>query len=112
MLGPKVRTVLPNSRLIRDQLEKFYPEVKDKKAFIAYPGVEPGFMPSTQKPLGKAIGFLGKEWKRKGLDIACKVVERMRQHDPDITFLVAGCDPDEVRALFRSEEHTSELQSH
>lgn len=107
MLGDQVQAILPNSPLIADQLTALYPAVAHKVLAPAYPGVMPSYAMiqrdtsvMAQGRLGFTVGFLGKEWKRKGLDIACQIVNQLREQLPQVHFVVAGCDPQEVQSLF------------
>lgn len=101
LAGNQVKAVLPNSSLIGDQLRHFYPEVAHKIEEPAYPGVTTSFSTVESVSNGKAIGFLGREWKRKGLDIAVEIVKDLKKQDSALTFYVAGCDPQEIEHLFK-----------
>lgn len=105
--GEQVQYVLPNSPLISGQLAAFYPEAKHKLCEPAYPGVDPSFYNLTSTSDGNTIGFIGREWKRKGLDIAVKAIEQARQQNPKLKLLVAGPDPGEVAHLFSSWPNTN-----
>lgn len=96
----QVKFVLPNSLLISDQLAHLYPEAKNKLCEPAYPGVDESFYNLKAARNGHTIGFIGREWKRKGLDIAAKAVELAQKENPDLKLLVAGPAPDEVAHLF------------
>ena len=100
VLGRQVLRVLPNSELVRTDLIKHYPEVATHLGPIAYPGV----IVSNEAPLrnvgSRTIGFIGKEWKRKGLPQAIKIFEEIYRSDPSARFLVAGADVEEVQPLF------------
>ncbi len=98
--GVQVQAVLPNSQLIANQLKRFYPQAADRIQEPALPGVAASFSAIASQSDGKTIGFIGREWKRKGLDIAVRVVARLREQDPEISLLVAGCEPAEIRHLF------------
>ena len=105
-----VQYVLPNSLLISEQLAAFYPQAKHKLCEPAYPGVDPSFYNLTSTSDGNTIGFIGREWKRKGLDIAVQAVEHARQQNPKLKLLVAGPSPDDIAHLFASwPEHNYEL---
>jgi len=108
--GEQVQYVLPNSPLISGQLAAFYPEAKHKLCKPAYPGVDPSFYNLTSTSDGNTIGFIGREWKRKGLDIAVKAVEQARLNNPKLKLLVAGPSPDEIAHLFSNwSENSYEL---
>ncbi|EGG94340.1 lipopolysaccharide core biosynthesis protein [gamma proteobacterium IMCC1989] len=67
----------------------------------AYPGVTAEFSNIQRQSDGRTVvGFLGHEWKRKGLDIACLIVTSLRELLPEVHFLVAGCNPEEIQPLF------------
>lgn len=95
-----VKCVLPNSLLISQQLAEFYPEAKHKLCDPAYPGVDKSFYNLPKLGDGNTIGFIGREWKRKGLDIAVEVIALARRSNPKIKFLVAGPEPDDIKHLF------------
>lgn len=100
LLGKSVKAILPNSVLIADQLTGLYPEIVSKLKNPAYPGVDSQYFQIKRQFTGQTIGFLGKEWHRKGLDIACEVIKQLYKKYPKIHFLVAGCDINEVKPLF------------
>jgi len=97
-----VQAVIPNSDFIREQLEQLYPCIGKRMGSPIVPGVEdiPKRPAHTPPPNGGIVGFVGKEWKRKGLDIAVEIVDRMRQIRPDLELHVAGPRPEDVRHLF------------
>mgnify|MGYP003423203698 CR=1 FL=1 len=46
------------------------------------------------------IGFVGKEWQRKGLPLAVAVVKQLRRTRPDLQFVVIGPAAGDVQHLF------------
>lgn len=101
LLGTNVKAILPNSTLIADQLAIFYPSIKHKITQPAYPGVSELYYKRNKANLTPTIGFIGHEWKRKGLDIACLIVRELLIDLPKLHFLVAGCNPKEIIHLFK-----------
>jgi UDP-glucose:(heptosyl)LPS alpha-1,3-glucosyltransferase len=97
LLAPNVQMVLPVSSLIKTELINRYPEVEDKTKDLAWPGVNPcGSSPNATEPRGldhARFLFVGKEWKRKGLDIAIRIVTEFRKSHPGATLTVFGGDP-------------------
>ena len=97
LLPPNVQTILPVSSLIKTQLLNRYPEIEEKTIILAWPGVHPRSMdPNLSRPknLDQAkFLFVGKEWKRKGLDIAIRIVTEFRKSYPGATLTVFGGDP-------------------
>lgn len=98
----QVRAVVPNSILIGESLDKLYPCIGNRLTEPVIPGVENiPLRPARHVPAeGGVVGFVGKEWKRKGLDLAIDIIERMSRSRPELEFVVAGPDPEEIRPLF------------
>lgn len=97
----QVQAVLPNSPMIADELLRLYPATSLMMQAPAYPGVDDAFSLIRRASDERlVVGFQGREWKRKGLDIACHIVASLRDLLPNIHFLVAGCDAKEIQPLF------------
>jgi len=98
--APQVRCVIPNSVLIRDMLAHYYPCIGSRMGPVIAPGVR--MFPRVPRTTDKktVIGFVGREWKRKGLDIAVAIVAELRRTMPDLEFHVAGPEPAAIRHLF------------
>ncbi|MDQ6996163.1 MAG: glycosyltransferase family 4 protein [Mariprofundus sp.] len=104
LYGPQVKAIIPNSPLIADALRLYYPSTCTRLTTPITPGVGE-ISPRLDRhvpPHGGVIGFVGKEWKRKGLDIAVQIVAEVRKQRPDLIFKVVGPDPDEINHLFQS----------
>ena len=84
LLSNSTVQILAVSSSVKDQLLNLYPEVTRKQINIAHPGIHPrskaGFKPIGKlRPPDKFL-FVGKEWKRKGLDLAIKILEQLPKH--------------------------------
>jgi UDP-glucose:(heptosyl)LPS alpha-1,3-glucosyltransferase len=94
--------IVPNSIFIRKQLAHYYPEYAHKLTEPVVPGV--AAMPPrawVAAPIsGGIIGFVGKEWQRKGLPLAVEVVAQLRRERPELELWVIGPEPEEVQHLF------------
>jgi UDP-glucose:(heptosyl)LPS alpha-1,3-glucosyltransferase len=101
--------IFPVSPIVASTLADFYPECAGRLEKPAYPGVSARFNNIQRKTNGKVLGFIGVEWKRKGLDILCPVVASLRREDPEISLVVAGCTPDDVSNLFHDWQSGYEL---
>ncbi len=99
LCGPQVCAVVPNSPLIRSQLERWFPCIGNRMATPIMPAVTAGPMRTARlvPAEGGVIGFVGQEWKRKGLDIALDVVAALKVRRPGLSVLVIGPDPAEIR---------------
>ena len=101
LLAGQVQQILPNSALIASYLNDLYPAAAKKITAPAHPAVDAGLANLQAKPKGLTIGFMGREWHRKGLDIACQIIEATRQRVPDAKFIVAGCDVKKIAPMFK-----------
>ena len=95
LLGTNVQIVLPVSSLVESQLMSRYPQLINKKLDLAWPGVHPlgidRIVPVPTRGLDCArFLFVGREWKRKGLDIAVGIVAEFRKSNPNTTLTVFG----------------------
>jgi UDP-glucose:(heptosyl)LPS alpha-1,3-glucosyltransferase len=97
-----VRAVVPNSPRTLAQLRHYYPEIGPRLSGTIAPGVAPGpERPSRPVPKdGGVIGFVGVEWKRKGLDLARSAAAELRRNRPALELWVIGPRPEDVRPLF------------
>lgn len=96
------RAIVSNSAFIRKQLAHYYPEYAHKLTEPVVPGVA-AVSPREWKAVpadGGVVGFVGKEWQRKGLPLAVEIVKSLRCKRPDIELWVAGPQPEEVKHLF------------
>lgn len=98
----KPRHVVPNSRFISQSLAHYYPELAHKLTEPIVPGVVPGALrePHQVPPDGGIVGFVGKEWQRKGLPWAVEVVAALRRTRPNVQFHVVGPTAADVAHLF------------
>jgi UDP-glucose:(heptosyl)LPS alpha-1,3-glucosyltransferase len=94
--------IVPNSPFISKQLAHYYPDQAHKLTPPILPGVKPGALREFRAVPrdGGVIGFVGKEWRRKGLPFAVEVVAWLRRSRPELKFLVVGPDVNELGGLF------------
>lgn len=95
------KAIVPNSEIIAKQLAHYYPEYAHKLTAPIVPGVLPGIMriPHAVPEDGGIIGFVGKEWKRKGLPLAIEIAARLRQTRPNLELWVIGPEEQEIAHL-------------
>ncbi|MDX8404587.1 MAG: glycosyltransferase family 4 protein [Mariprofundus sp.] len=103
LCGPQVKAVIPNSPMIAASLLNYYPEIAPTLVAPITPGVAdiPIRANHTVAADGGVIAFVGKEWQRKGLDIAIAIVRELRTKRPALRFLVIGPKPEKILHLFR-----------
>jgi len=94
--------IVPNSQVIRQQLAHYYPKLAGKLTVPIVPGVQPVTLrsPRTAPADGGIIGFVGKEWQRKGLPLAVEIVACLRKRRPDLELWVIGPQAEEIRPFF------------
>lgn len=97
------RYIVPNSQLVKQQLAHYYPEFARKLTAPVTPGVAAVVQRKSHKAPadGGVIGFVGKEWKRKGLPIAVAAVKQLIRTRPNLKFVVIGPDTNEIQHLFK-----------
>lgn len=96
------RVIIPNSEIIRQQIAHYYPEYAHKLTAPILPGVNAGAVREARLVPrdGGVIGFVGQEWKRKGLAFAVKIVAQLRRTRPNLKFIVIGPPTNEIQSLF------------
>ena len=84
LLRPSVQRILPVSKVIQDRLLSLYPSIKPNEMIIAWPGTDDRFVSSDSLNRKNTSAlhclFVGKEWKRKGLDTAVAVVSALAEN--------------------------------
>lgn len=96
------RFIVPNSIFIKEQLVHYYPEYAHKLTDPVVPGVSamPQRAWQAAPADGGIVGFVGKEWQRKGLSLAMQIVAQLRQERQNLELWVVGPRPEEVQHLF------------
>jgi len=104
LCSPQVQIIVPNSKLISQQLLHYYPTISRRLAKPIVPGVTAGKKrpPRTVSPTSGVIGFVGKEWKRKGLIKALEITSELAQTRPNLMFIIAGPRPEDIQNLVKS----------
>ena len=97
------KRIVPNSAIIAKQLARYYPEYAYKLTPPIVPGVLPGVVraPHNVPSNGGIVGFVGREWQRKGLPLAVKIVAELRKTRPQLELWVVGPNENEVAHLFK-----------
>jgi UDP-glucose:(heptosyl)LPS alpha-1,3-glucosyltransferase len=99
-----VQKVVPVSNLIKKQISQKYPTVIPKLTSPIHPAVEPLDLNAIKCDLNKPrIGFMGREWKRKGLIKVIEIWRLLRLKIPSARLVLAGFDlPCSIK--FKSDE--------
>ncbi len=96
------RFVVPNSQFIKQSITHYYPELAHQLTEPIVPGVVAGVLrePRQVPPDGGIVGFVGKEWLRKGLPWAVQTVAALRRTRPNLQLHVVGPAAADVVHLF------------
>lgn len=96
--------IIPVSKVIANAIRKYYPEVTKRIQPAITPGV--ASMPTRSDRLtpkdGGTIGFIGKEWRRKGFALFIKIAEKLKIQRPHLKVLVLGPEREQVIDLCKN----------
>ena len=94
---PSLCALVSCSRRVQDIVVREYPFLTDKITHVitpAYSYLQPVAKSPARKP--RVLGFMGRDWKRKGLPKAIEVFRHLHGADPAWTMLIAGCPPESL----------------
>jgi UDP-glucose:(heptosyl)LPS alpha-1,3-glucosyltransferase len=99
--GKSVCAVVPNSSVIGAALNDFYPCSRKRLTAPIPPGVADLPIRAYRKvdPKGGVMGFVGKEWRRKGLDLFFRVAASLLITRPNLKVLILGPERKEIAHL-------------
>jgi UDP-glucose:(heptosyl)LPS alpha-1,3-glucosyltransferase len=110
--GPNLKALVACAQRVQDIALLEYPHLAQKITKVITPAFT-YLKPATKDPgrQPRVLGFLGRDWKRKGLHKALEIFDVLRRQDPSWTMLIAGCPveslPDrlvaQARAIVRDE---------
>jgi UDP-glucose:(heptosyl)LPS alpha-1,3-glucosyltransferase len=90
--NPQLRALVSCSRRVQDIVVREYPFLAEKITKVitpAYTYLEPVAKDPTRQP--RVLGFMGRDWKRKGLPKALDIFRHLHREDSSWTMLIAGC---------------------
>ena len=98
------QVIMPVSSMIGDQIRIKHPDLAEKIADPVPPGVSP--INATRKifnPDSPVLGFMGKEWERKGLPKVIDIWRELRKSIPTLELCLAGFSYNEKIAISKDE---------
>lgn len=111
--GNQVKALVPVSTSLGNMLRIKHPSARELITPPIHPGVAlNGLSQATRKSVpadGGVIGFMGKEWQRKGLPQAISVWRELKKERPKLAIRIAGVSSDEIIHLFGKNEHDYEV---
>ncbi len=96
--------IIPVSSVIAKAIQQYYPKVQSN---IQSP-ITPGVIQNPKRPKrpvphdGGTIGFIGKEWARKGFEKFIKIASQLHATRPNLKLLVLGPEKNQVMHLCAS----------
>jgi UDP-glucose:(heptosyl)LPS alpha-1,3-glucosyltransferase len=90
--GPNLQALVSCAHRVEDIAVREYPHLAEKITRVitpAYSYLHPTAKDPARPP--RVLGFMGRDWKRKGLPKAIEVFRLLRREDPTWTMLIAGC---------------------
>jgi UDP-glucose:(heptosyl)LPS alpha-1,3-glucosyltransferase len=103
--GPNLKALVSCAQRVQDIALREYPHLAQKITKVITPAYT-YLHPVTKDPnrMPRVLGFMGRDWKRKGLPKALEIFSVLQRQDPTWTMLVAGCPAESlpsnlVRAL-------------
>ena len=110
ILSSTVKAIVPVSELISRQIKEKYPQSRDFLKSPIHPGVAPiNLNRNIFNPSIPVVGFMGKEWKRKGLPKVIEIWRKLREEIPLIKLCLAGFDTLEKIGLEDHEKANIEI---
>lgn len=89
LCGPQVGAVIPVSSMISSSLHKIYPAVAGRMKMPGWPALDLSDKKDNVGD-GQKLLFVGREWKRKGLDIVIDAYTGVREKHPSVTLDIFG----------------------
>ncbi len=99
--NPHLRALVSCSRRVQEIVVREYPFLTEKITKVitpAYTYLQPVAQDTNRK--SHVLGFMGRDWRRKGLPKALEIFRSLRQQDPDWTMLIAGCPAETLPRKF------------
>ena len=97
----KYLKIIPVSSVIATAIQKYYPQTHSNIQTPITPGVTQNPKRSNKQVPhdGGTIGFIGKEWARKGFEQFMRIAEQLHASRPNLKLLVLGPEKEKVKHL-------------
>jgi UDP-glucose:(heptosyl)LPS alpha-1,3-glucosyltransferase len=98
------KVIIPVSSMIGDQIRIKYPDLSEKITNPVAPGVSPiNAKKKIFDPNSPVLGFMGREWERKGLPKVIDIWRELRKNIPTLQLCLAGFSYNEKIAISKDE---------
>lgn len=90
--GPNLKALVSCAQRVQDIALHEYPHLREKITNVITPAYT-YLQPVAKDPArpARVLGFMGRDWKRKGLPKALEIFSILRRQDPSWSMLIAGC---------------------
>jgi UDP-glucose:(heptosyl)LPS alpha-1,3-glucosyltransferase len=113
LYSSSVQAIVPVSSIIFTELKEKYPERIPQIVNPITPGVSPiNISKKNYNPNRPVIGFMGKEWRRKGLPLVIKIWRDLRTTHPEIRLVLAGFPVDQKIGIQKNELELVDMLGH
>lgn len=113
LMGSETKAIVPVSGNLARALVEKHPRAKALLHDPIFPGVSLASESSSSRPeveaKGGTIGFIGKEWERKGLPKVIQTWSELRKHRPELKLRIAGVSREEIGGLLGQETDDVEI---
>jgi len=93
--APRLRALVSCSDRVQGTLLRVYPQLQSKMRVVIPPAyAHLKAVNSRRGDRPPTVGFIGFDWKRKGLPKALEVFRCLKEEDPRWRMRVAGCNPE------------------
>jgi UDP-glucose:(heptosyl)LPS alpha-1,3-glucosyltransferase len=113
LFSPSVQVIVPVSNILGDLIKQKHPNCSSIIKPAIYPAVALQGDSSSRKreiPVdGGTLGFIGKEWKRKGLPKAIRIWRELKKCRPNLKLKVAGVTKEIISHQLNSNDNGIEV---
>ena len=113
LLGTNICAVVPVSNLLGNLIRLKHPEAAEVLKKAIHPGVDLRLSVAQSNRRiphdGGTIGFIGKEWKRKGLPKAIRIWRELKKTRPNLKLKIAGVSSEVLSHLIENSDANVEI---
>jgi len=113
LFSDSVKAVVPVSNLLGEMIKRKHPMSESLLRNAVHPGIfketEGGFSQKKVTSDSGTLGFIGKEWKRKGLPKVVEIWRKLKKARPKLKLRIAGVSTEMIAHLFVPEDKDIEV---
>jgi len=113
LFADSVKAIVPVSNLLGEMIKRKHPKSESLLKDAVHPGVlmqTECHVSKNQTPSdGGTLGFIGKEWKRKGLPKVVGIWRELKKTRPKLKLRIAGVSPEMIAHLFGPDDKDIEV---